>query len=184
MGRIYRRPRRARIDRRRRRRLIRALALVLAWASGAGATPNRGSISDVLVHDLVPARFDCPRGVFLVNQRRWFKHMHDRDGGPSDTSTVAGSMRPVRVWVASLVARVNAATSAAAMVCFQTHAGRMHEVSALSKALASRKSGVSKPSVNQLQTGVSRPCASANLPSSLQRRARFVVARNSHHLAR
>ena len=38
-------------------------------------------VSDVLVHDLVPARFDCPRGVFLVNQRRWFKHMHDRDGG-------------------------------------------------------------------------------------------------------
>ena len=38
-------------------------------------------VSDVLVHDLVPARFDCPRGVFLVNQGRWFKHMHDRDGG-------------------------------------------------------------------------------------------------------
>ena len=38
-------------------------------------------VSDVLVHDLVPARFDCARGVFLVNQRRWFKHMHDRDGG-------------------------------------------------------------------------------------------------------
>ena len=50
----------------------------------------------MLVHDLVPARFNCPRGVFLVNQGRWFKHMHDRDGGPSDTSTVAGSMRPIR----------------------------------------------------------------------------------------
>lgn len=60
----------------------------------------------VLAHDLVPARFDCQRVVFLVNQKRWFKHMHYRDGGSSDISTVAGSIRPVRIWVASPVARV------------------------------------------------------------------------------
>jgi hypothetical protein len=80
-------------------------------------------VSDVLVHDLVPARFDCPRGVFLVNQGRWFKHTTGM-AVPSDTSTVAGSMRPVRVWVASLVARVNAATSAAASTFFGSGMGR------------------------------------------------------------
>src|SRR3954464_3879156 len=50
---------------------------------------------------------------------------------PSDTSTVAGSMRPVRVWVASLVARVNAATSAAASTFFGSGMGRSNRLPCL-----------------------------------------------------
>src|SRR2546427_3983259 len=50
-------------------------------------------------------------------------------------------------------------------------------------ALASCKSAVSNPSVNQLYTGASRSWASWRLPCCCQRRARLVAARNSKDLA-
>src|SRR5215510_1463731 len=50
-------------------------------------------------------------------------------------------------------------------------------------ALASFKSAVSKPSVNQLYTGASRSWASWRLPCCCQSRARLVAVRNSKDLA-
>src|SRR5262249_6818434 len=52
-----------------------------------------------------------------------------------------------------------------------------------SNALASCKSAVSKPSVNQLYTGASRSWASWRLPCCCQRQARLVAVRNSKDLA-
>ena len=50
-------------------------------------------------------------------------------------------------------------------------------------ALASLRSAVSNPSVNQLYTGASRSWASWRLPCWCQSRARLVAARNSKDLA-
>src|SRR5215510_6727065 len=50
-------------------------------------------------------------------------------------------------------------------------------------ALASCKSAVSNPSVNQLYTGASRSWASWRLPCCCQSRLTLIVARSSHDLA-
>jgi hypothetical protein len=52
-----------------------------------------------------------------------------------------------------------------------------------SNALASWRSAVSKPSVNQLYTGASTSWASARLPCCCHRRLRLIAARSSHDLA-
>src|SRR6516164_4814201 len=54
-----------------------------------------------------------------------------------------------------------------------------HAASSSSSAFASFRSGVSKPSVNQPQTGASRSRASPRRPCSRHSRARLVAARNS-----
>src|SRR5262245_30872078 len=54
---------------------------------------------------------------------------------------------------------------------------------ASNNALASLRSAVSNPSVNQLYTGASRSRASWRLPCCFQRRAKEVAVRNSKHLA-
>src|SRR5215468_3904909 len=54
---------------------------------------------------------------------------------------------------------------------------------ASSKAFASCRSAVSKPSVNQPYTGTSSARAAACLPCCCQRRAKLVVARSSSNLA-
>src|SRR5215470_1645945 len=56
-------------------------------------------------------------------------------------------------------------------------------VNASNNALASCKSAVSKPSVNQLYTEARRSYASWRLPCCCHRRARFVAVRNSKDLA-
>src|SRR5262249_44875748 len=56
-------------------------------------------------------------------------------------------------------------------------------VNSSSRALASLRSAVSKPSVNQLYTGASRSWASWRLPCCCQRRAMLVAIRNSKDLA-
>ena len=35
----------------------------------------------MLAYDFVPAGLNCQGVVFLVKQKRWFKHMHYRNGG-------------------------------------------------------------------------------------------------------
>src|SRR5262249_13866007 len=50
---------------------------------------------------------------------------------------------------------------------------------ASNRALASLRSAVSKPSVNQLYTGARRSWASWHLPCCCHRRARLVAVRNS-----
>ena len=61
--------------------------------------------------------------------------------------------------------------------------GMQCQASSSSSALASFRSGVSKPSVNQVWTGARRSRALERLPWSRHDRARSVVARSSHHLA-
>jgi len=56
-------------------------------------------------------------------------------------------------------------------------------VNASSSALASCRSAVSKPSVNQLYMGASSSCAAARLPCCCHRRPRLMVARRSKDLA-
>src|SRR5262245_57673095 len=55
--------------------------------------------------------------------------------------------------------------------------------SSFRRALASFRSAVSKPSVNQLYTGASRSWASWHLPCCCQNRARLVAILNSKDLA-
>src|SRR4029450_111791 len=56
-------------------------------------------------------------------------------------------------------------------------------VNSSNNALASLRSAVSNPSVNQLYTGASRSWASWRFPCCCQSRARLVAARNSRDLA-
>src|SRR5215213_6351229 len=88
------------------------------------ARHHYGQVSGLLVHNLVPARFDCSRRVFLMNQRRWFKHMHDRDSGSFRPLYGGGFNASGQGMGCSLVARVNAATSAAASTFFGSAMGR------------------------------------------------------------
>src|SRR5712691_4197052 len=68
------------------------------------------------------------------------------------------------------------------------HAGRMQDflgnhVNSSSNALASCKSTVSNPSVNQSYTPASSCCASLRLPCCCQRRLRLMATRSSQDLA-
>jgi hypothetical protein len=59
----------------------------------------------------------------------------------------------------------------------------VHAPSCSSRALASLRTGVSKPSVNQPYMGSSRPRASSRLPCRAKSRARLVAAGSSHDFA-
>src|SRR2546429_9531009 len=61
--------------------------------------------------------------------------------------------------------------------------GAVGHANASNNALASLRSAVSKPSVNQPYTGASRSWASWRFPWLCQKRARLVAARNSKDLA-
>jgi hypothetical protein len=60
---------------------------------------------------------------------------------------------------------------------------RPHDVSVSSNALASFRTGVSKPSVNQPYIGARRSRAASRLPCSRQSRARLTAARSSQNSA-
>src|SRR5215475_14529530 len=68
--------------------------------------------------------------------------------------------------------------------CFHIPTYRFHgTASACNNALASCKSAVSNPSVNQLYTGASKSWASWRVPCCCQSRARLVAVLNSKDLA-